>query len=1385
MAKFGRYESVREISRSGFSTVYSARLAGISIEENFAVKVLLPGIRDTDSAKQTSQADSFLESARVQQKICENTPQFWAPIHETGTSDEGTFYVTDFYPRSVQQLIYGRVRLPEYTLHAVVNAVIQGLLALKRQANRSHGNLKPTNVLISGEGQPENLKIVLTDPLPDSRIENRRDQISDFHALGEMIYQLIMHRPFSSVGGWPIPETPEWSYLGKKSEVWRALCNRLLTPHFDPESITLEDVAEKLEELRPVKTPLASYWPVLALTGVFLIIILAVVIIKMRGPEEVRIKITPEQWRSLCEDNYMWISPLKNDATLRQRWSADPLLKKLIMDALDESLPGHTRLNPQVILNRYDSLMELAGLNPGQLNDEQAQQALDAYNVISRIKESLKEEFLQDIVAISLKWRQENERQWEMNSQVLDTFITSYKQKIKSSPEPCPDLINAVNGFLKTRAAVAKIEQLWANARSLEGMISDTLQTQRQDQLAAIRQTDGFNDLQEKILDYIGWIRSKTTSARDWYDAIMQTSFLSDSLNRQWQTRRGALLDGVQLKDLEDNVSLYIEIKDKVEGTLAFFETLNDDKQLPRRFLRPDESGSVLQWSEVLEDKIAQAREDALQHALSNTLWDEDIPQLQDPDDWQNVCKDYRQLRDKAVQLVKDCSRIRKNLQNLFLLDDRPEANAPTLREIFTRWKDDTLYAEVLPRPAFQSLHEQVVKLLEIEKESDKDRLLREGLLNNQKPEVVYACWQRLGRLDDPPWPQSDQDWLNEQELQSRLAVIYQPLGSPRKEYLELELKEQGRRRHINVYAVQIQRLSEQMEGENILSDFKRFTRDYYKSLADLDPEKRLEMSGELEQLSEALVQYLLSDDWQNVNKAYFFSDSEVYRQGDEELTIDRYRNWLDEVGRYQIIPDPRDEWPEVVKVIQGAIDQMPAEFDRQGFIEKFREVTDRLDQLQNKEDIPAVLKHQAEIDSADTQLRQLLARIKPTPERIEAFIAEVRQAQGVPDVFVVPVWQRISGVIEQQVRPDPSFWSLKVKVDSVKAGLITLETETFEPLSITAPADRPWIKELIRIAGENRRKVLQEVISQMVWSDSIPDLQDKTFVDKVNELKEGYRLWFDLNELIADYYQIENWLDLYYLPRDKPDAGRVTINDNVNKWREHELLQNASVAAALQSLNGRISDLNEILTITDRQTLMARRQTLTDDIPQIQYALWRRMGDLTDPLWPAGLTERDLDRNIRTRLGQAYKLIQDVPRQQTLLAELETEGLRRDMIFERAEIRRLQEIIASAARQGDDKILAAFNEYAKDAAKKDDLDNLVAVRTLAQEVSTFITGDWLSRVEQNIFRAQGEVYRRFGAKADENTYRAWLTEAADYYRLEPDPRAKIDWNQKLADLKL
>src|SRR5258706_15972465 len=98
---------------------------------------------------------------------------------------------------------------------------MRGVVELNKLCRRRNGNLKTSNVLIA-DPDLDPTEVYLSDPCPDDQLPAENPDAADMNALGRLIFQLVTHRPFSEVGGWPIQTSPEWQRLGRRGKDWLA-----------------------------------------------------------------------------------------------------------------------------------------------------------------------------------------------------------------------------------------------------------------------------------------------------------------------------------------------------------------------------------------------------------------------------------------------------------------------------------------------------------------------------------------------------------------------------------------------------------------------------------------------------------------------------------------------------------------------------------------------------------------------------------------------------------------------------------------------------------------------------------------------------------------------------------------------------------------------------------------------------------------------------------------------------------------------------------------------------------------------------------------------------------------------------------------------------------
>jgi hypothetical protein len=478
MPEFGSYETVDELSQHGPTTVYTARRARSQEGALYVIKTFIP-ISVSEQAKRD--IDRFLKAARSQQKVATGEGRCWAPILECGTIAGGAFYVTRFYPRSAQQLIDGRVKLTHRALCHIVQCAATGLIQLKQATGRSHGNLKPGKILISGEREVSRAEVVLSDALESVAAQSAEGEPADLRAVGHIIHQLVVHRPFSPEESWPLRPSEKWARLGKSAEQWRDLCQRLLAPKRGPQVASLEELAREVSSFRedrlfsPVKAGLAALAVVVAI-GVGAVVYRHaeqigrfVARILPGGKDTGGVRFDQAKWKELCEEHYSWFGRLYgqlDERTAPERWvnwSKDKYLNENVVSAIAAARSRQVQFNPREIA-KVDSgvtFQELKSKPPESARTpEAAQQCNDALRTVREVESALMQRWplLAEYRRLSAEWQ--GERGWHGPGRYLASLASGV------APGN-PELAAAVDEAVAAAAAVEAVQKSWAEIQSV------------------------------------------------------------------------------------------------------------------------------------------------------------------------------------------------------------------------------------------------------------------------------------------------------------------------------------------------------------------------------------------------------------------------------------------------------------------------------------------------------------------------------------------------------------------------------------------------------------------------------------------------------------------------------------------------------------------------------------------------------------------------------------------------------------------------------------------------------------------------------------------------------------------------------------------------------
>ena len=248
MPAYGRYEVLGDLYPGSAGNVLQARAPGEAF--SVVVKTIAPPRAVFAKAAVDRQIESFVARAKTQQRVSTISGSGWAPILDCGRADDEGFYVTHLYPQSVSTLLDGHVRVPVAALYIIVDGIERGLSQLRATCNRSHGNLKPTNVLIDRRDRLHQAGVVLTDLATDERAQQAGER-HDLDALGHLIHELVIGSEAAAGEDLTGPAHRDWSRLGPGAQQWRSLTRRLIYTGADV--LSLETLRGALAEVRPTK----------------------------------------------------------------------------------------------------------------------------------------------------------------------------------------------------------------------------------------------------------------------------------------------------------------------------------------------------------------------------------------------------------------------------------------------------------------------------------------------------------------------------------------------------------------------------------------------------------------------------------------------------------------------------------------------------------------------------------------------------------------------------------------------------------------------------------------------------------------------------------------------------------------------------------------------------------------------------------------------------------------------------------------------------------------------------------------------------------------------------------------------------------------------------
>ena len=462
MPTYGRYETVKELSRGAHTLAWSARSAGGG-KVRFAVREFRPFSALGADEQLQRQIDRFLDGVRVQKQVAGAGGRHWGPVHDLGAEGQRAYYVTGLYSRTAERLILTRARLADWTLGKLVVSVVRGLKELRDLCGRAHGNLVPEKVLLRGSALSQ-ADVFLVEPAPGEDLADEKSSTADLRAVGMLIFRLVTHRPFRSGA---VPGGAEWQRLGNKGEDWWRLCCRLLTPTAAAPMPDLDELEQEVLRLQAAK-PLLTGRRV-AVLGLVAVLLAGAAAALWCVPG-IRAKLFPRgpgngregpaafdlgKWQALCKAG--WFRSLQ--AAMKdercQRWSKDPYLKQAVVDVLAKARADGIEFHPGEIADAKGVSISYLADNPpdGAKRPDAVRKTSRAVEAIEEVDQALVPDKWPALAELAAGAEELQKRGWAGPGQYLAGLVSEAGTSLKA--------VARVDRVLADQPLVDAVEKAW------------------------------------------------------------------------------------------------------------------------------------------------------------------------------------------------------------------------------------------------------------------------------------------------------------------------------------------------------------------------------------------------------------------------------------------------------------------------------------------------------------------------------------------------------------------------------------------------------------------------------------------------------------------------------------------------------------------------------------------------------------------------------------------------------------------------------------------------------------------------------------------------------------------------------------------------------------
>jgi hypothetical protein len=225
MITYGSFQAQTEVMRGEAPAGKLFRATDVATGQSTMLKVV-----PASGAKQ----EAIMAAFQLQQELGAMTASGWLPVFEYGYSYTECYAVFECAEPQLVKDIESMFEPSAVILGQACQAILEALVLLKKHPqSRSHGNLKPSNVLFrqTPAGETDYSRALLTDMVP-LYAPGQGPAKSDLRALGVLLYQFVRSdkRPRQA---FPDDERLWPMRTEKQDAAWRLFVSRLMSGEYD------------------------------------------------------------------------------------------------------------------------------------------------------------------------------------------------------------------------------------------------------------------------------------------------------------------------------------------------------------------------------------------------------------------------------------------------------------------------------------------------------------------------------------------------------------------------------------------------------------------------------------------------------------------------------------------------------------------------------------------------------------------------------------------------------------------------------------------------------------------------------------------------------------------------------------------------------------------------------------------------------------------------------------------------------------------------------------------------------------------------------------------------------------------------------------------------